>query len=130
MQLKMLQAKIHRARVTEANPDYEGRITVDRDLLDAAGMLPYQAVAVYNISNGNRLETYTLPGERGAGVICLNGAAALLCGVGDRVIICAYAQMDPLEARVHTPRVLLVDESNRPRKRIRYGDRTHVPDPA
>ncbi len=114
----MFKGKIHRARVTGADLYYEGSITVDEALLEAANILPYEKVQVVNVTNGARLETYTIPGERGSGIICLNGAAARLNAPGDEVIIIAYAEMTPEEARRHRPRVVLVDESNRPREII------------
>lgn len=113
MTVTMLKAKIHRVTVTQAALDYVGSITVDEDLLDAAGILEYERVQVVDINNGNRLETYTIAGERGSGVICLNGAAARLCGVKDKIIIMAYADMTPEEARGHQPTVVFVDEINR-----------------
>lgn len=102
--------------VTEANLMYEGSITIDQDLLDAANLLPYEKVQVLNITNGSRLETYTIPGERGSRVCCLNGAAARLTQVGDRIIVISYAEMTPEEAKEHKPRVVIVDENNEPTK--------------
>lgn len=102
--------------VTEANLMYEGSITIDQDLLDAANLLPYEKVQVLNITNGSRLETYTIPGERGSRVCCLNGAAARLTQVGDRIIVISYAEMTPEEAKEHKPRVVVVDENNEPTK--------------
>lgn len=109
----MLKGKIHCATVTEANLQYMGSITVDEDLLDAAGILVGERVQVVNNNNGARLETYTIPGPRGSGVVCLNGAAARLAQVGDIVIIMCYAMMDDTEARTHVPDVVLLDSSNR-----------------
>lgn len=109
----MLKGKIHCATVTEANLQYMGSITVDEDLLDAAGILVGERVQVVNNNNGARLETYTIPGPRGSGVICLNGAAARLAQVGDIVIIMCYAMMDDAEARTHVPDVVLLDSANR-----------------
>jgi aspartate 1-decarboxylase len=114
MFISLCKCKIHRATITEANLEYEGSLTVDRDLMDAAGLLPYEKVHVVNINNGSRLETYVIEGGRGSGVICLNGAAARLGAKGDRVIIIAYAQMTPEEAEGHRPRMVYVDEANRP----------------
>jgi aspartate 1-decarboxylase len=94
MLVTICKSKIHRATVTEANLHYEGSLTVDQDLMDAAGMIPYEKVAVVNINNGQRFETYLIKGERGSGVICMNGAAARLGQVGDLVIIITYAQFD------------------------------------
>lgn len=112
----MFKAKLHQMKVTEANLMYEGSITIDEDLLDLAGILPYEKVSVVNITNGSRLETYTIPGERGSRVCCMNGAAARLTQVNDRIIVIAYAQMDPEEARNYTPNVVVVDENNNPKK--------------
>ncbi|WP_103021059.1 aspartate 1-decarboxylase [Salinibacter altiplanensis] len=112
MNLSMLRAKLHRLRVTEADLYYEGSITVDEELLDAAGMLPYEKVQVVNVNNGSRLETYTIPGEAGERTVCLNGPAARLAAPGDEVIVIAYAELTPSEAREHHPRVVHVDESN------------------
>ncbi len=102
--------------VTEANLMYEGSITIDQDLLDAANLLPYEKVQVLNITNGSRLETYTIPGERGSRVCCLNGAAARMTQVGDRIIVISYAEMTPEEAKDHKPRVVIVDENNDPKE--------------
>lgn len=108
----MMHGKIHRATVTEANLNYVGSITIDEDLLDAAGILPSEKVQIVNNNNGARLETYTIPGKRGSGVICLNGAAARCALEGDIVIIIAYAQMDEKEAKALEPKVVLVDKQN------------------
>lgn len=108
----MMHGKIHRATVTEANLNYVGSITIDEDLLDAAGILPGEKVQIVNNNNGARLETYTIPGKRGSGVICLNGAAARCALDGDIVIIIAYAQMDEKEAKALEPKVVLVDKQN------------------
>ncbi len=104
--------------VTEANLMYEGSITIDEDLLDAANLLPYEKVQVVNITNGSRLETYTIPGERGSRVCCLNGAAARLTQVGDRIIVISYANMTPEEAKTHKPKIVIVDENNDPKQII------------
>lgn len=109
----MLKGKIHTATVTEANLNYMGSITVDEDLLDAAGILVGERVQVVNNNNGARLETYTIAGERGSGVICLNGAAARLAQVGDVVIIMCYAMMTNEEAKTVVPDVIIVDEENK-----------------
>ena len=108
----MMHGKIHRATVTEANLNYVGSITIDEDLLDAAGILPGEKVQIVNNNNGARLETYTIPGKKGSGVICLNGAAARCALEGDIVIIIAYAQMDEKEAKDLEPKVVLVDKRN------------------
>ena len=115
MKLTMFKSKLHQMKVTESNLHYEGSITIDQDLLDKAGILPYEKVQVLNITNGNRLETYTIPGERGARTCCLNGAAARLTQVGDRIIVISYAEMTPEEARQHKPKVVVVDENNEPK---------------
>lgn len=112
MLLTMMHGKIHRATVTQANLNYVGSITIDEDLLDAAGILPGEKVQIVNNNNGARLETYTIAGERKSGVICLNGAAARLAVEGDIVIIIAYALMNDKEARELQPKVVLVDENN------------------
>ena len=109
----MLYAKIHRATVTQADLHYVGSLTVDRDLLDAAGLLPGERVDVVDIDNGNRLTTYVIEGERGSGILCVNGAAARLIAPGDKVIVIAYAAMDDAEARTFEPHVVFVDEHNR-----------------
>lgn len=113
MTLTMLKSKIHRATVTQAELDYVGSITVDADLLESAGILEYEKVLVVDITNGSRLETYTIAGERGSGIICLNGAAAKLIDAGDTVIIMAFAEMDEKEAKEFKPTVVFVDEDNK-----------------
>lgn len=120
MTLTMLKSKIHRATVVEANIDYVGSITVDPELLEAAGILEYEKVTVVDVTNGARLETYTIEGERGSGMICLNGAAAKLINKGDIVIIMAYAQMSETEAKTMKPKVVFVDEFNKPIKITNY----------
>ena len=116
MRLSMFKSKIHRATVTEANIDYEGSLTIDQDLLDAADMLAWEQVHVWDIDNGARLVTYILPGPRGSGVVCINGAAAHLVKPGHKVILATYAEMEEREARTHKPKVILVDDDNRIRK--------------
>ena len=116
MTYTMMHGKIHRATVTEANLEYMGSITIDEDLMDAAGILPGERVQICNNNNGARLETYTIPGKRGSGVVCLNGAAARCTAIGDVVIIIAYAKMDEKEALALVPKVVMVDEKNRPLK--------------
>jgi aspartate 1-decarboxylase len=108
----MMNSKLHRATVTEADLNYVGSITIDSDLLDAAGMLPNEKVHVVNNNNGARFETYIIAGERGSGVICVNGAAARLVQRGDVVIILSYVYMTDEEARTHEPTVLIMDEKN------------------
>ena len=124
MTRKMLRAKIHRATVTQADIDYEGSVTIDRDLLDATDLLPNEAVCIWDVTNGNRLETYAVEGERGSGVICVNGAAAHLIRPGDLVIIAAYTWLDEAEARAHKPKVVFVDEKNRIKE-----ERSEIPGP-
>src|SRR3989475_3899567 len=109
----MCKGKIHRATVTQAELNYIGSITIDQDLLDAAGIYPYEMVQVVNINSGSRLETYAIAGARGSGVICLNGAAARLNAVGDLVIIISYGQYDEQEIRSLTPHIVFVDANNR-----------------
>ena len=116
MLYNMFHGKIHRATVTQANLEYMGSITIDEDLLEMAGILPGERVQVVNNNNGERLETYTIAGKRGSGVICLNGAAARRAQVGDTVIIIAYAMMDKAEAESLVPKVVMVDEQNHPVK--------------
>ena len=116
MLYNMFHGKIHRATVTQANLEYMGSITIDEDLLEMAGILPGERVQVVNNNNGERLETYTIAGKRGSGVICLNGAAARRAQVGDTVIIIAYAMMDKAEAESLVPKVAMVDERNHPVK--------------
>lgn len=110
---EMCKAKIHRATVTEANLNYEGSITVDEELLAAAGILPYEKVQVVNLHNGARFETYVIKGPMGSGIICLNGAAARLVLPGDLVIILSYALVDDKELETFKPKIVFVDASNR-----------------
>ena len=109
----LLKSKIHRARVTEADLHYRGSLTIDRDLMDAADILEYEQVEIYDITNGARLSTYAIAGPPGSGTICVNGAAAHLVTPGDLIIIASYAQYDSDELAEHQPRILLVDEHNR-----------------
>lgn len=113
MRLMMCKSKLHQAVVTQAELNYEGSITIDQDLLEAADILPFEKVQVVNINNGERLETYTYAGARGSRTICLNGAAARKAQVGDRIIIISYAQMEREEAEHHSPRLVLLDDANR-----------------
>ena len=113
MNIEMLKGKIHRAVVTQAELDYVGSITVDMDLLNAAGILEYEKVQIVDINNGERFETYTIAGERGSGVICLNGAAARCVQKGDKIIIMAYCTLDTDEAKEHKPKVVFVDSENK-----------------
>jgi len=117
MQRELCKSKIHGATITEANLYYEGSLTLDADLIEAADLVPYERIQVVNTNNGARLETYVLPGERGSGAVHLNGAAARLGEVGDRAILISYALYDESEAAGHEPRVVFVDEQNRILKR-------------
>ncbi len=112
MYITMLKSKIHRAVVTQAELNYVGSITIDKALMDASGIVEYERVQVVDIDNGNRLETYVIKGEENSGCICLNGAAAKLVEVGDKVIIMAYAQMQPSEIEAHRPKVVFVYDKN------------------
>lgn len=114
MLIQYLHSKIHLAVVTGAKPDYAGSLTVDPDLMDAAGMTPFQKILVANRANGERFETYVIEGRRGAGEVCLNGAAALLGSVGDKVIIMSFCQLTPQDAAGHRPTVVQISEGNRP----------------
>lgn len=113
MIIEMLKSKIHRATVIQAELDYVGSITIDEELLEAAGILEYEKVQVVDVDNGNRFETYAISGERGSGMICLNGAAARCVSVGDKVIIMSYGSYKEEEAKNHKPSVVFVDEENR-----------------
>ncbi|WP_329885785.1 aspartate 1-decarboxylase [Pseudoramibacter faecis] len=120
MLIPMLKGKIHRATVTQAELDYVGSITVDENFLDQAGILEYEKVAIVDVNNGERFETYTIAGERGSGIICLNGAAARCACVGDKVIVMAYALVDEQEARAHKPQVVFLGEGNRVERVTNY----------
>lgn len=120
MTIKMLKAKIHRATVTQAELDYVGSITVDMDLLEQAGILEYEKVQIVDVNNGSRFETYTIAGERGSGVMCLNGAAARMVQTGDKIILMTYAQVTPEEASELRPTVLFVNEKNKVTKVTNY----------
>ena len=109
MTVTLLRAKLHRIRVTEACLDYVGSLTVDRDWMEAVGLFPNEKILCADVDNGNRFETYVIPGERGSGVCCLNGAAAHKGKVGDRLIVMAFGQFTPEEAQVHEPKVLFLD---------------------
>lgn len=114
MLISICKGKIHRATVTEANLNYEGSCTVDQDLMDMAGMIPYQEISIVNINNGARFNTYLIKGKRGSGTICLNGAAARLGHPGDKIIIIAYGMIDEKEVNEdYTPKIVQVDEKNR-----------------
>ena len=112
MQISMLKSKIHRAVITQAELNYVGSVTIDEDLMDAAGLFEYERVHIVNVNSGSRIETYVIAGERGSGVICLNGAAARSGQKGDLVIIMAYANMTPEEIKAHRPKVVFVGDKN------------------
>jgi len=113
MQRIMLKSKIHRATVTDSNVDYEGSVTIDKSLMEEANILPYERVDIYNITNGNRFHTYAIEGEKGSGVVCINGAAAHLAKKGDIIIIATYAMLNNAAAMSHKPVCVYVDGSNR-----------------
>lgn len=120
MNITLLKAKIHRAVVTQADLNYVGSVTIDTRLLEESGIMEYEKVQIVDINNGNRFETYTIAGEKGSGIICLNGAAAKCVNVGDKVIIMAYADMTPEEAKQHKPTVLFVNEENEIVRKANY----------
>ena len=120
MTIQMLKGKIHRAVVVQAELNYVGSITVDPDLMEAAGIVEYEKGQIVDVENGSRFETYTIAGEPGSGMICLNGAAARMVQKGDHIILMAYCDMTPEEAKEHQPKVVFVDEKNRIRKVSRY----------
>jgi aspartate 1-decarboxylase len=122
----LFKSKIHRATVTQADLDYEGSVTIDRDLLRAADILPFEKVAVWNVTRGTRLETYALEGNAGSGVICINGAAAHLNKPGDLVILATFAEVEEHEAKAWKPTVVFVDAKNR----IVPGRTEEIPGPA
>ncbi len=113
MLMSICKSKIHRATITEANLNYEGSLTIDSDLMKAAGIVPFEKVHVVNIANGNRLQTYAIEGKRGSGTICLNGAAARTGVVGDLIIIICYGLMDEKEAGTFVPKIVKVDKNNK-----------------
>jgi aspartate 1-decarboxylase len=113
MRLTAFKSKIHRATVTEANLNYEGSVTIDSDLMDAADILPHEQVQVLNVNNGERFDTYAIRGVRGSGILCLNGPAARLAHVGDKVIVITYVTMEREELLRHVPTVVVVDDRNR-----------------
>ncbi|MCR5542361.1 MAG: aspartate 1-decarboxylase [Ruminococcus sp.] len=112
MEISMLKSKIHRAVITQAELGYVGSITIDEELMEAAGLYEYERVHIANVNSGSRIETYVIAGERGSGVICLNGAAARSGQKGDHIIIMAYANMTPEEIKAHRPKVVFVGDSN------------------
>lgn len=120
MNVTMLKGKIHRATVVQAELDYVGSITVDIDLLEAAGILEYEKVQIVDVNNGQRFETYTIAGEKGSGMICLNGAAARCVSVGDKIIIMSYCELNSDEAKDHRPKVVFVNEENKVDRISRY----------
>lgn len=113
MFINLMKSKIHRARVTEANLNYVGSITIDEDLMDIADLMKNEKVQIVNNNNGNRFETYVIPGERGSGMICLNGAAARLVHPGDVIIIISYGLFERKEAKEYNPKIVFVDENNK-----------------
>jgi len=123
----MFVGKIHRATVTDADLNYEGSITIDENLMEKANIYENEKVCVWDIDNGSRLETYAIKGKRDSGIICLNGAAARLVSVGDKVIIASFAMMDEKEAKSHKPNVVLVDEKNRITQVKKEENATHKP---
>ena len=120
MTVNMLKGKIHRAVVTQAELNYVGSITIDSKLMEEAGIYEYEYVQVVDVENGNRFETYTIAGEPGSGMVCLNGAAARQALTGDHVIIMSYAQMTEDEVKTHKPKVVFVDENNKIKRVSRY----------
>jgi aspartate 1-decarboxylase len=120
----MLKSKVHRATVTEADLDYEGSLTLDQELMDAADLWEFEGISVYNVTNGSRFETYVINGRRGSGTVCINGAAAHLAGPGDLVIIASYTWLEEKEVLTRQPRIVLVDGKNRIKK-----IRDHFPAP-
>ena len=120
MQLRVLKSKIHRATVKQAALDYVGSITVDKELLDASGILEYEEVQIVDVNNGNRFSTYTIAGEEGSVMICLNGAAARCVSEGDKIIIMSYALMNPEEVTENPPKVVFVDDDNKISRITRY----------
>ncbi len=125
MRRKVFKSKLHRATVTHADVEYEGSVTIGEDLLEAADILEHEAVNIWNVTRGTRLETYALRGPRGSGLICVNGAAAHLCRPGDKVIIATFCELEDAEARTHKPTVVLLDDDNR----IKEAKATEVPGP-
>lgn len=120
MEITLLKAKIHRAVVTQADLNYVGSVTIDSTLLQESGILEYEKVQIVDIENGNRFETYTIAGEPGSGIICLNGAAAKCVSVGDKVIVMAYANLTLEEAKTHKPMVVFVDDDNKIARKANY----------
>lgn len=123
---QVLKSKLHRATVTGADAEYEGSVTIDASLMEAADIRPWEAVHVWNVTRGTRLVTYAIRGEPGSGTVCVNGAAAHLCGQGDVVILATFCDLDEAELSRHRPRVVFLDAGNR----IRAGDASEVPGPS
>ncbi len=113
MLITLLKAKLHHLRVTQADLEYQGSLTIDEDLMDAVGLVCFEKILIAVMENGNRLETYAIPGPRGSGVACLNGAAAHLGSIGDRLIVMVFCQMTPEEAKTHQPKIIRLDAKNR-----------------
>ena len=122
----MMNGKIHRATVTEANLNYVGSITIDGDILEKVGMLPNEKVQIVNNNNGARLETYIIPGKRGSGVVCLNGAAARLVQPGDVIIIISYCMIEEAKAKYHQPKIAVLDEENKIVEMIESEPETYI----
>ena len=118
MLLTLCRSKLHRATITQAELHYEGSLTVDAALMEAAGILPFERIQVVDVTNGERFETYVIEGQRGSGTVCVNGAAARLVHMGDRAIVITYAQLTPDEAREHRPVIVLLNDDNSIRERI------------
>ena len=128
MQIHALKGKIHRATVVQAELDYVGSITVDEELMEACGIYEYEKVQIVDVNNGSRFETYVISGERGSGMICLNGAAARMVSVGDKIIIMAYALMTPQELQENPPKVVFVDDMNKITRLTRYEKHGQIED--
>lgn len=129
---EICKSKIHRATVTQVNLNYEGSLTIDEELMEAADILPFEKVHVFNVTNGTRFETYAIPGKRGSGIICMNGAAARLAQVGDLIIIASFALLTDEELKAFRAKVVLVDPENRIKevreeRVLRQGERGRVP---
>ncbi len=120
MERIMLKSKLHKAVITRAEPEYEGSLGIDRSLMDAVGLAPYEKILISNMSNTNRFETYAIPEPAGSGVICLNGPAARLGSAGDRIVIFAFCSVAEQEVSDHRPRILILDEKNRPSGPVRH----------
>jgi aspartate 1-decarboxylase len=123
MTREIFNGKIHSARVTQVDLEYEGSCAIDLDLLEAANILPYERVYIWNVNSGARLDTYAIPAKRGSGIIGLNGAAARLAQKGDRIIIVSFVQLTDEELKSHKPSVVLVDDKNRPKKVLKHTHR-------